>query len=125
VKAVCPMPERENGVPEEHARPGVPHDDFHLLPPINLIAVNRTFDARGLGLAIGTSREPKVGVTTKLCAGPAQARSRTMDALAVDAKHRLDRPTFPFQSAFRLHENSLWRHGPSTHDSIESACASG
>lgn len=44
-KAIPKMKQAQNGMPPEHAGPGITHDFFHLFPPMALIAVDRTFGA--------------------------------------------------------------------------------
>jgi len=44
-EAIEPMPQAQNGMPPEHARSGVTHDDFDLLAPVTLIAMHRAIRA--------------------------------------------------------------------------------
>src|ERR1035437_1640488 len=89
------VPDREDGVAEEHARTREAHDLVHLLAHIPRVAVDRALLARGLLLAVRALEEPVARVLEQLLAPRAQLSMARADVervgLAPNVEHRLDR----------------------------------
>ena len=88
------LPEVNDGEPgmvEEHLRPRLPHDCPHGLAPRRQVAVDGAFAARGLGLAVGTSIEPLMGIGEQILARGTRIVPHAVVFGTIQTHHRADR----------------------------------
>jgi len=82
-------------MPQEHARPGVTHHLFDLIPHSRLVTVNGTFCTHGFIAPELASFQPGCGVVQQGAAMFAQRTATAVRPPAITCEHGLDRPQFP------------------------------
>ena len=86
-EAVQPVPQAHQRMLPQHARPGVTHDDAHLLAAFALVAMHWTLGARWLFQAKPTAFQPHIGIVQKLLTSCTQTASRVMLVTAINPNH--------------------------------------
>ena len=85
------MADRQQRMPQEHARTGVPHHVFHRALLHWPVAVNRTLATRGFFITERTLLQPDSRVLIQRLAGLAQRSAmRAVGVMTIDMHHRVD-----------------------------------
>lgn len=82
-------------MPQEHARPGVTHHLFDLIPHAGLVTVNGTFCTHGFTAPELASFQTGCRVVQEGVTMYAQWTATAVHPAAITGEHGLDRPQFP------------------------------